>query len=63
MDGEGGSLIGPNLKAVGLRDRRYLLEALATPQTTIAKGYGQISLTLKDGSVIGGQLREETANR
>jgi len=60
-DSKGGSLIGPNLKTAGLKDRRYLLEALATPQTTIAKGYGTISLTLKDGTVIGGQLREETA--
>ena len=60
-DSKGGSLIGPNVKSVGLRDRRYLLESLTLPQAAIAKGYGSITLTLTDGSVTGGQLRGETA--
>jgi putative heme-binding domain-containing protein len=60
-DSKGGSVIGPNLKSAGLQNRRYLLEALTLPQAAIAKGYGAISLTLKDGSVVSGQLRGETA--
>jgi putative membrane-bound dehydrogenase-like protein len=59
-DSKGGSVIGPNLKAVGLRDRRYLLEALTLPQTSIAPGYGALTLTLKDGSVVSGQLKGES---
>jgi putative heme-binding domain-containing protein len=60
-DSKGGSVIGPNLKSVGLKERRYLLEALALPQASIAKGYGSITLTLTDGTVTGGQLRGESA--
>jgi putative membrane-bound dehydrogenase-like protein len=60
-DSKGGSVIGPNLKSVGQRDRRYLLEALALPQAAIATGYGAITVTLKDGTVVSGQLRGESA--
>ena len=55
-----GSNVGPNLKAIGRKkDRAYILEALAEPQKVIAKGYGAISLTLKDGSNVAGSYRSE----
>ena len=57
-DGKG-STVGPNLKSVGLRERAYLLESLVNPMAQIAKGYGTISLTLKNGETIAGQFREE----
>ncbi|MEM1293789.1 MAG: PVC-type heme-binding CxxCH protein [Verrucomicrobiota bacterium] len=61
-DGKG-SVIGPNLKAIGEKDERYLLEALVHPSAVIAKGYGMISVTLKDGTTVSGQLRKETDKR
>ncbi|MEM9016549.1 MAG: hypothetical protein AAGC68_06015, partial [Verrucomicrobiota bacterium] len=58
-DGKG-SNVGPNLKEIGKkRDAAYLLESLVDPQRTIAKGYGNISLTLTDGSNVAGQFRDE----
>lgn len=58
-DGKG-SNVGPNLKDVGKkRDANYRLEALVDPQKVVAKGYGTISLTLKDGTSLGGQFRKE----
>lgn len=57
---KGGSQIGPNLKSIGLKkDRAYILEALAEPQKVVAKGYGAITLTLNDGSTVGGNFRSE----
>lgn len=59
QDGKG-SNVGPNLKEIGKkRDAAYLLESLIDPQKTIAKGYGNISLTLDDGSNVAGQFRKE----
>ncbi|MEX2579956.1 MAG: HEAT repeat domain-containing protein [Verrucomicrobiales bacterium] len=59
-DGDG-STIGPNLESIGSeRDRVYLLESIVDPQRVIAPGYGAISLTLKNGDVVAGQLLEET---
>lgn len=58
-DGKG-SNVGPNLKSIGLKkDRQYILESLVDPQKVIAKGYGNISLTLKDGTSVAGQFRGE----
>jgi len=59
-DGKG-STVGPNLKAIGVKnDRRYLLESMLNPQAVIAPGYGTISLTLKNGDTVAGQFRKET---
>ena len=58
-DGKG-SNIGPNMKWIGRKkDRAYILESLVDPQKVVAKGYGSISLTMKDGSNITGQFRGE----
>lgn len=55
-----GSDVGPNLEFVAKKnDRRYLLESLVAPYTTVAKGYGTISITLKDGTTVAGQFRGE----
>ena len=59
QDGKG-SNVGPNMKSIGRKkDRQYILESLVDPQKVIAKGYGNISLTLKDGSSVAGQFRSE----
>jgi len=56
-----GSEVGPNLRSIGLqRSRPQLLESLVSPSATIATGYGIISITLSDGSTVGGTLARET---
>lgn len=56
-----GSTIGPNLKSAGREhDREFLLESLINPQAEIKEGYGSLSLTLKNGDSVAGQLLTET---
>ncbi|MGJ8695729.1 MAG: PVC-type heme-binding CxxCH protein [Verrucomicrobiaceae bacterium] len=56
-----GSDIGPNLREVGKKDRKHLMESIVEPQKVVADGYGAISLTLKSGkSVTGTFLREKS---
>ncbi|WAC18795.1 HEAT repeat domain-containing protein [Luteolibacter sp. SL250] len=48
---------GPNLADAGKQhDRRYLLESIVRPSARIAPGYGAISVTLRNGSTLGGFL-------
>lgn len=55
-----GSNVGPNLKDIGKKkDRLYLLQSLVDPQSVVAAGYGNIALTMKDGSSIAGQFLAE----
>lgn len=62
-DGKG-SNVGPNLKDIGAKhDRLYLLQSLVDPQAAIASGYGNIALTLHDGSTVAGQFRSEKEGR
>ena len=59
-DKRGGSNVGPNLMRIGaVRNAEYLLQGLVDPQAVIAKGYGNVSLTLKDGSTVAGVYRRE----
>lgn len=56
----GGSEVGPNLRAIGRdHDAAYLLEALMNPSAKIATGYGVVSVTLKDGTSVAGTLAGE----
>ena len=58
-DGKG-SDVGPNLKDIGAKkDRKYILEGLVDPQAVVASGYGNIAITLTDGSSVAGQFRSE----
>ena len=55
------SVVGPNLTGVGGRlTRDQLLEALIAPSARITPGYGQVSVTLKDGRKLAGTLIEES---
>ncbi|HEY7883666.1 MAG TPA: HEAT repeat domain-containing protein [Cellvibrionaceae bacterium] len=59
--GEQGGPVGPNLTDIGLKlTREQLLESMVDPSARIAPGFGQVSLTLKDGSVVEGLFTEET---
>ena len=54
--------IDPNLAGVGSRlSRQQLLESLIDPSARLAPGFGQVSITLKNGQKLEGTLREETA--
>ncbi len=54
--------VGPSLVGVGGRlSRQQLLESLVTPSARLAPGFGQVSVTLKNGQKVEGTLREESA--
>jgi quinoprotein glucose dehydrogenase len=58
-----GSNVGPNLSSIGLtKNPRELLEAVVDPGATIAAGFGLVSMTMADGTAVGGTLVEETEN-
>jgi quinoprotein glucose dehydrogenase len=53
--------VGPRLSGVASRlTREQVLESLLDPSARLAPGYGQVSLTLKNGQKLQGLLREET---
>ena len=55
-----GSEVGPNLMDVGKRQKLpHLLESLIAPQASVVKGYGIVSVVLKDGSTVSGQFLTE----
>ncbi len=55
-----GSNVGPILQDIGKkRDRAYILQSLIDPQVVVAKGYGNLSLSLNDGTTVAGQFLEE----
>jgi quinoprotein glucose dehydrogenase len=54
------SEVGPPLRRIGgTLDRRQLLEALVEPAARIAPGYGMVSLRLRDGRTLTGQLADK----
>ncbi len=56
MHGVGGD-VGPELGAIGKNhDRAYLLRSLIDPGAEVATGYGMGTITLKDGTSIGGNF-------
>ncbi len=60
--GSTGSEVGPNLRSIGLqRTRAQLLESLLSPSAAISPGFGIVSLTLNDGTSLGGTLASEDA--
>ncbi|MEZ0386771.1 MAG: heme-binding protein, partial [Verrucomicrobium sp.] len=62
FESKDGSNVGPALNLIGKqKDRPYLLEALVAPAATIAPGYGVMTVTLKDGKVLTGNLVASTS--
>ena len=58
---EAGGEAGPNLGGVANRgDRSFLLQSLFVPSAKVANGYGLVSMTLNDGSSVGGILYDST---
>ncbi len=65
LDGQGGE-VGPALNGIAAqpgKDRRYLLEAVVLPSAQIAKGFESAVVTLADGRVVSGVVKEETKQR
>jgi putative heme-binding domain-containing protein len=57
--GEGGAT-GPDLTAVGSRfSRKDILEAILDPSKALSEQYASFLFTMKDGSVVAGQIAEE----
>lgn len=62
--GRKGGIAGPDLWNVGsLHNRDYLLESLVKPNAHVAPGYGMVSITLKDGTIVAGNLHKENARQ
>jgi len=62
VKGEGGD-VGPDLAEVGKKmGREYVLQSIVDPNAVIAKGYDNVMVTLKDGSVVAGLLNAESAD-
>lgn len=57
-----GSKIGPNLKNIGTKDKGYLLRSIVDPGSEVAKGFGVITIGLKDGTSLSGVEGDETAD-
>jgi quinoprotein glucose dehydrogenase len=61
VEGQGGD-VGPDLTGVGARQKRdYLLESIVDPNKQIAKGFETVVLSLVNGRVVTGIVKEENA--
>ena len=64
VGGAGGDA-GPDLSAVGARaaaDREYLLQSLIAPSAKIAQGFDTVTIQLKNGAVVSGTIKSESAD-
>lgn len=57
-----GKALGPDLTGSNRRDLEYLLENIVTPNALVGSDYELQIVTLKDGRVLAGLPRQETAN-
>ena len=57
--GRGGSKVGPNLRGVGSKSPRNILESLVLPGAEVTPGFGIVSITLRNGEIISGTLMSE----
>ncbi len=61
IGGQGGGEVGPDLSAIGaLRDRAYILRAIADPNADIADGFEFLTVQTNFGDVINGRFVSET---
>lgn len=61
LNGEGGAL-GPDLTGAARDNLGYLLENILTPGAIVPDEYRLTTVTLKDGRVLAGVVRERSAN-
>ena len=61
--GETGGTMGPDLSHIGrIRSTRDLLEAVAFPNASIARGYESFQVSLRDGNSLVGTIPREAAD-
>jgi putative membrane-bound dehydrogenase-like protein len=61
--GDTGGTLGPDLSQIGrIRTTRDLIEAIAFPNATIARGYETIELQTRDGRAYMGTIQRETSD-
>ena len=61
--GSDGGMVGPDLSTVGARrERRDLLEAIAFPSASLARGYESYTLTTTAGKIHTGLIVRQTPN-
>jgi len=59
--GDTGGTLGPDLSHIGrIRTVRDLVEAIAFPEATIARGYETIQVRTRDGNTLAGTIQRET---
>jgi quinoprotein glucose dehydrogenase len=59
--GEGASVVGPNLLGLGSRKSRLeILEAVALPNASIAEGFENVAVEMKNGDFLAGVLKKST---
>lgn len=60
VKGKGGN-VGPALDGLAKKQtREYILESIVLPNDKIAAGFETVSISLKDGRALAGQLKKET---
>jgi putative heme-binding domain-containing protein len=60
LHGQGGT-IGPDLTGAARDNLDYLLENIVTPSAVVADEFRQVTLTLRDGRVLAGNVKGRTA--
>ena len=61
--GDAGGTLGPDLSQIGrIRTVRDLVEAIAFPEATIARGYETVQVRTRDGNTIVGAIQRETGD-
>ncbi len=61
LNGTGGD-VGPDLTGIGKRqDRAQILRSIVDPNADIAPGFASVLLTMRDGSMVAGILKNEDA--
>ncbi|MCM8527138.1 MAG: HEAT repeat domain-containing protein [Lentisphaeraceae bacterium] len=55
-----GADVGPNLSEIGkTQSREYILQAIVDPGAVVAKGFGMVTIKLKNGQSVAGMLSNE----
>lgn len=58
-----GAEVGPDLSEIGKsQSREYILQAIVDPGAVVAKGFGMVTVSLKNGQTAAGILSNETKN-